>query len=179
MRDAEPVARLARCDDRLRGAARALRARPSRIEPQTERHADRVRQRAQQRDGAVDAAAHRDGGASRRTLRAEDGTERVRERVDGERLAGHCCGLEQRQSGEGPVEPGRIRLDDAVAVDDDANRGPLGVASRVSEALRHEKLGPDLGNLSKQVGTLPPRRRTRVPFMVLLVHHSARTQDTA
>src|SRR5579862_6579919 len=39
-----------------------------------------------------------------------------------------------------------------------------------------EEVGPDLGNLSKQVGTLPPRRRTRVPFMVLLVHHSARTR---
>ena len=133
------MARLARCDDRLRRAARALRTRPRRIEPQTERHADGVRQRAQQRDGAVDAAAHRDRGASRRTLRAEDGTERVRERVDGERLARHGRGLEQRQAGEGPVEPGRIRLHDSVAVDGEPNRGPLPVAGGVSEALGHEK----------------------------------------
>ena len=55
---------------------------------------------AQQRDGAVDAAAHRDGDALGMRLRAEDLRERVRERVDGQRLAADRRSLEQRQ----PVE---------------------------------------------------------------------------
>ena len=198
VRDAEPVARLARGDDGLGRTARALRVRAGGIEPEAQRHADRVRQRAQKRNGAVDTAAHRNGRASRLRLRAEDRTERIRERIRRERVARNRSGLEQRE----PLEPGHVGLDDAVAVDDDANSSPLAVARRVSETLdesrpyqvpdfrplravlerpvpgtgEHKKLGPDLGNLSKQVGTLPPRRRTRVPFMVLLVHHSARTQ---
>ena len=135
VRHAEPVARLACRDHALGRAARALGVGPGRVEPEPQRHADRVRQRAQQRDGAVDAAAHRDGDASGRRLGAEDRPERVCERVDGERLAADRRRLEQRQSREVAVEPRRVRLDDPVAVDAQADGGPLAAAARVSEDL--------------------------------------------
>src|SRR5262249_35828883 len=97
MREPEPVGRLTGRDDRLGRAARALGVRAVRIEPEPERDADRVASGAQQRDRAVDASAHRDGNAARAGLGAEDGTERVREGVDGERLAADRSRLEQRE----------------------------------------------------------------------------------
>ena len=203
VRDAETMACLACGDHGLGRAARTLGVGPVGIEPEAKRHADRVRQRAQERDRAVDAAAHRHRRPARLRLGAEDRPERIGERVDRERLAGDRRGLEQRQAGERPVEPRCVRLDDAVAVDEEPNRSPLAVAGGVSECFHvhartryqtfapcarcangrylvreNNRVGPDLGNLSKQVGALPPRRRTRAPFMVLLVHHSARTHHT-
>ena len=71
----------------------------------------------QQRDGAVDAAAHRDRDALRMRVGAEDLRECVRERVDRERLAADGRSLEQRQSLEPALEPGSVRRDDAIAVD--------------------------------------------------------------
>ena len=71
MRQAERVAGLARGDHRLRRAAGALGVRPGRVEPEPQRDADRVRPGAEERDGAVDAAAHRDGDPPRRGLGAE------------------------------------------------------------------------------------------------------------
>ncbi len=137
MRDAEPVARLAGGDDAVGRAARALGVRPLGIEPEPESHANRIRQRAQQRDGAVDASAHRDGGAGRRRHRAENRPERVRERVDRQCLAADRRRLEQRQSREVALEPRRVGLDDRVAVDAEPHRGPLTAATGVSEALDH------------------------------------------
>ena len=55
--------------------------------------------------------------------------ERVRERVDGERLAGHGGGLEQRQPGERPGQAGRVGLDDPVAVDDAGGRSAHSLAA--------------------------------------------------
>src|SRR5439155_10784131 len=63
--------------------------------------------------------------------------ERVRERVGGERLARHGCGLEQRESFERPFEAGRIRRDDAIAVDAQADERPVPVTRRVSDDLDH------------------------------------------
>ena len=69
VREPERVAGLARGDHRFRGAARPLRVGAGGIEPEPERDADRVRPRAQERDRAVDAAAHRDGDPLRVGLR--------------------------------------------------------------------------------------------------------------
>ena len=137
MRDAEPVARLARGDHALGRAAGALGVGPVRIEPEPQRHADRVRQRAQERDRAVDAAAHRHRDAAGRRRGPEDRPERVRERVDRERLAADRRRLEQRQTGEVALEPGRVRLDDPVAVHEQPDGGPVAAAARVSEDLVH------------------------------------------
>ena len=76
-------------------------------------------------------------------LGAEDRADRVRERVDRERLAADRRRLEQRQPGERPLEPGRVRLDDAVAVDAQAHGRPVAVARRVSEGSRSCGHGSD------------------------------------
>ena len=94
------MARLAGGDHGVRRAARPLGARAGRVEPEAQRDADRVRGRTQERDGAVDAAAHRDRDAARRRRCREHRRDRVRERVGGERLAGHGRGLEQREADE-------------------------------------------------------------------------------
>ena len=55
------MAGLTRGDHRIGRAAGPLGARASRVEPEAQRDADRVRGGPQERNGAVDAAAHRDG----------------------------------------------------------------------------------------------------------------------
>ena len=137
MRHAESMARLARRDHALGRAAGALGIRAGRIEPEAKSHAHRVRQRAEQRDGTVDAAAHRNSHASGRRLGAEDRPERVRERVDGERLASDRRCLEKRQSSEVAVESWCVRLDNPIAVDAQPDGRPLAGAARVSEDLLH------------------------------------------
>ena len=64
------MAGLARGDHGVGRAARALGARAGRVEPEAQRDADRVRSGAEERDGAVDAAAHRDRDPARRRGRA-------------------------------------------------------------------------------------------------------------
>src|SRR5205814_1546043 len=70
-------------------------------------------------------------------LAAENRPERVRERVDRERLPGDRGRLEQRDAGKRAVQPGCIRFDDPVAVDAQTSGGPFAVAARVSERLGH------------------------------------------
>ena len=137
MRYLEPVTRLPRRDHALGRAAGALGIRPVRIEPEPQRHADRVRQRAEECDRAVHAAAHRHCDTSRRGRCAEDGAERVRKRVHREGLAADGRRLEQRQAGDVALETGRVRLDDSVAVHVQPDCGPLAVAAGVSEDLVH------------------------------------------
>src|SRR5579862_2547750 len=138
VRQAEAVARLARGDDRLGRAARALCVAAGGIEPQAERHADGVGERTEERDGAVHAAAHRHGGAAWLRVRAEDPADGVRECVGDERLAWNGGRLEQRE----PRELRPVRVDDAVAVDDEANARPLPVAGGVSVDVDHGRGGP-------------------------------------
>jgi hypothetical protein len=64
---------------------------------------------AQQRNGAVDSAAHRDRDASRTRTGHEDVPDRGCERLDGERLPTDRGSLEQGQTDERPTEPRRIR----------------------------------------------------------------------
>ena len=121
--------------DRSGRAARALRARPAGVEPESKGDADGGGRGAKQRNGAVDAAAHRHGDATRPRRRLEDLGECVRERVDGEGLARDGGGFEQRQPVEGAVQTGCLGLDDPIAVDDQANACPLAPAGGVAEDL--------------------------------------------
>ena len=92
----------------------------------------------QQRDGAVHAAAHRDGDPLGVALGDEDLPERRGERLDRQRLARHAGGLEQRQPRERPLEPLGIALHDSIAIDGEPNPGPPAVLRCVSEDLpRH------------------------------------------
>ena len=137
VRQTEAVTGLPGGDHGVGGAAGPLGARPLRIEPEAQRHADRLGQCPQQRDGAVDAAAHRHGRAPRARRRPEDRPDRVRERVDCERLAAHRGGLEQGQACKPSVELGRVGFDDVVAVDQQPYSRPLAAARRVAEDLEH------------------------------------------
>ena len=111
-------------------------SRPLGIEPEPERDADRVRPGAQERDRAVDAAAHRHRDPAGGGRCAEDRPERVRQRVDRERLAADRGGLEQRQARAGRASrPVGVGIDDPVAVDAQADECPGPVARRVTAYL--------------------------------------------
>ena len=84
VRDTETMAELPRRDHRLRRATGAIGIWSGRIEPQPQRDPDRIQAmipHLQQGDGAVDAAAHRDGDAPVRCGRADRRAERIRERI--------------------------------------------------------------------------------------------------
>ena len=93
------------------------------------------RARAQQRDGAVDAAAHRDRDALRVGRRSHRRRERVRERVDRQRLAADRRRLEERQPAQVLREAVGVGVDDAVAVDAQPDRRPLRAACGIAEEL--------------------------------------------
>ena len=137
VRQAEPVARLPRGDHRAGGAAGTLTVGPGGIHPEPQRHTQRAWSGAQERNGAVDAAAHRDGDPVGVRVRPEDRPERVGERVDRERLAADGRGLEQRQAGERTVETGRVRLDDPVVLDRQTNERELRASRGVTENFDH------------------------------------------
>jgi hypothetical protein len=148
VRETELVAGPAGGEDGLGGAAGALRVRPLGIEPQAERHADRVRAGPQQCDGAVDAAAHRDRDALRVARRAEDRADRVREPVDGELVAADRRRFQQGQALERALEPIGVGADDAIPLDAETDEAPLGSPGGVSDDLDHgaklagEHMGP-------------------------------------
>ena len=129
MRETERVTGRARCRNRRGRAAGALGVGRGGILPEAERHPDGTAPRAEQRHGAVDAAAHRDGDAGRGRLCPEHLRERARERLDGERLTADGSGFEERQADDGALEPGCIRGGDPLPVDRESDRGP-GIASR-------------------------------------------------
>ena len=118
----EPMAGLAGGDHRIGRAAGSLGARAGRVEPQAERDADRVRSGAQERDCAVDAAAHRDRDPAWTAGGREDRRNRVCERVGGESLAGDAGGLDQGQAVERPLEARSVGLDDPIPVDEKPDR---------------------------------------------------------
>ena len=63
--------------------------------------------------------------------------QRVREGVDGERLAADRRSLEQCQPDERPLEPVRIRVDDPVALDAEAHQRKVAPARGIAEQLQH------------------------------------------
>jgi hypothetical protein len=129
------VAGLPGRQDRLGRAAGALGIGAVRVEPQAERDADRLRPRAQERNGAVDAAAHGHGDPGRTYGRLQDRTQRVRERVHGERLARDRRRLEQGQTAQRAVEPVRVGVDNAVPLNRQPDDRPGTGARRVSDDL--------------------------------------------
>ena len=161
VRDAERMAGLTRGDHRLRRAAGALGVRPGGIEPEPQRDPDRLRPRPQQRDRAVDAAAHRDRDPARVGLGTEDLAERVRERVGGEGLTRDRGGLEQREPVERALEPGRVGGDDPVAVDREPHERELFAACGVSEHLEHV-VQPSGGSVDSPRSTLCVALRVNV-----------------
>ena len=67
----------------------------------------------------------------------EDRPDRVRERVDGERLAADGGRFEQRQADERAVEAVGVGLDDSVAVEREPNESPVAPRECVSGHLDH------------------------------------------
>ena len=129
------VAQRARRDHGGRRAACALGVGAVRIEPEAQRDADGARSRAKQGDGAVHAATHRDRDSGRIGDGLHRRSERVRERVDGQGLAADRSRLEQCQPTQVLREPVGIRIDDAVTVDAQSDRRPLGAACGIAEEL--------------------------------------------
>jgi hypothetical protein len=109
-------------------AAGTVDIRRLRIDPEPERDADRLLAGAQERNRAVDTAAHRDRDALGVRGGAEDRPECVRERVDRELVASDRRRLEQGQPLERPVEPLGVGADDPVTVDREPNQAPLAAA---------------------------------------------------
>ena len=66
---------------------------------------------------------------------AEDGRDRVRERIRRKRLAGDGCGLEQGQPGQAAAKPRRVCLDDPLAVEKQADDGVVLAAGGVADQL--------------------------------------------
>ena len=94
--------------------------------------------RLQERDRAVDAAAHRDRDSPWIGSGTHRRPERVRERVDRQRLAADRSRLEQRQAAQVLGDAGRICVDDPVAVDAQAHEREV-VAARgipISSTMR-------------------------------------------
>ena len=137
VRQAALVAGRARCNHGAGRAAGALAVGPCRIHPEPQRDAERMTSRPQESDRAVDAAAHRDCDAIGMRLRAKDLCERIRERVDGKRLAADRRSLDQRQSFNVARESRRVGGDDAVALDVEAREREFVAARRVSDDLDH------------------------------------------
>ena len=187
VRETEPVTRLARRDHGLRRAAGTLRRGRFGIDPEPERDPDRRGAGPQQSHRAVHAAAHRDGDPLGIRLGAEDRPDRVRERVDDESLAGDRGRFEQRQADERGFQPVRVRVDDPVAVEDEANDRPVATASCVSGHFDHRRSGyPSRVIVPHPADDAPPRcepgrarwvpcplgltpSRTRAPCAVMLV----------
>ena len=131
------MAGLAGGDHGVGRAAGPLRVRRLRVDPEPERDADRVRGRAEQGDGAVDAAAHRYGRAPGTGGGLEHLADRAGERVGGERLPGTAADSSSVSPGERLLEPGRVRVDDPVAVDPKPDERNLAIPRRIPDNLDH------------------------------------------
>jgi hypothetical protein len=137
VRDPESVAGRACSDHGLGGAAGALDVAPLRVDPQAQSHTDGPWAGAEQRDCAVDAAAHCDRDPVWVPTGLEDRPNRRSERVHGELVAADCRCFEQRQAVERAVESFRLRGNDPVAVDTQPDEPPLPVSRRISNHLNH------------------------------------------
>jgi hypothetical protein len=137
VRDPEAVAGRARGDHGLGRAAGSVGVGALRVEPEPQRHADRVRARPEERHSAVDAAAHRDRDASRLWSGPEGLPECVRERVHRELLAADGRRFQQRQAVEWPLESLGLSTDDSLALDGQAHERPAAVARGIADGFDH------------------------------------------
>ena len=162
MRQAERVAGLARGDHGLGRAAGALGVGPLRVEPEPQRDADRVGPGAQQRDRAVDAAAHRDGDAARRAARRgrpARARSRARPRRASRRRPRPPRAASARASGRS--SPSRVGARRSGRRRPQPDERPAPVARRVSDDLDHR------GQASvptRNGGTESPRSISSLPM---------------
>ena len=177
MRQAEAVAGRARGQHGLGRAAGALGIGAVRVEPEAQRRADGLEARladAEERDRAVDAAAHRDHDPVLLGGRRDDLRERLVQRVAGERWRCDRGGLERRQAGKRgeklvdarAFSPGLV---DAPLVDPQPDPGEVAVTCSCSGGLHRARVAARFGprvhhravsasyvrNLASQVGALP------------------------
>ena len=137
MRQPALVARAPRREDGLGRAARALDVRPLRVDPEAEGHADCLRPGGEERHRRVDAAAHRDRDPTGVGSRPHDRADRVRKRVDRERVAADRGRFEQRQAAQVLRHAVRVGVDDPVTVHAKPDERELVPARRVSDQLAH------------------------------------------
>jgi hypothetical protein len=69
--------------------------------------------------------------------RLKDRPDRVRKRVDRQRLATNGSSLDQRQANQRTVEPSRVRLDDPIAINRKPNKSEFSPASRITNNANH------------------------------------------
>ena len=119
--------------------------------------------RAHERNGAVDAAAHRHRDAAGIRLRTKHLAERVGEGVRGKRLARHGRSLEQGQAGERALEPVCVCVDDPVSLYRQPDERYLAVARRIPNDLDHELR---LAACSATRNILPRVTKEHSPFPV-------------
>jgi hypothetical protein len=135
--DAEGVARRTGCENRIGRATGALRVGPVGIQPEPQRDADGVRQGLEQRNGAVDTAAHSNRDAPGRTLRPKHGSDRIGKRVNGKRLTPDRRSLEQRQPDQRTLKPRSISLDNAITVESKAHEREVSASRGISNQFKH------------------------------------------
>ena len=119
------VAEPPRGEHRRGRAARALGLGRLRVDPEAERHAERLRPGAQQRHGAVDAAAHRDrDAAAARRRRETPARSRPRARRSRDRRRARRPPRAGYRPREVLGEPLGVGVDDPLAVDPQPDRWP-------------------------------------------------------
>jgi len=138
MGHAERVTRGARSKDSIGRAAGTLGVGPVRIEPEPQSDADRIRQRLEQCDCAVDTAAHRNGNAPRQPRSAKNRPDRVGKRIDRKRLPTNRSSLQQSQSNERTIEPGSVSLNNALAIELKPHEREFVTTRRITNKLNHE-----------------------------------------
>jgi len=131
------VARRTGSENGIGRATGALRVGPIGIEPEPQRDADGVRQGLEQRNGAVDTAAHSNGNATGRTRSPKHRPDRIRERINSECLPTNGSSLEQSQPNKRTLQARSISLDDALTVERKAHERKVSTPSRISNELQH------------------------------------------
>jgi hypothetical protein len=94
--------------------------------------------------------------------RAKCWPDRVRKRVSRKRLPSDRSRLEQRQSNKLPIEPFRIRLDDAAAVEGEPDERVLRPASGISKKLHQGIQASDIRARSPRHKNVMARAARRV-----------------
>ena len=138
MGHAERVAGRASSEDSVGRAASTLSVRPLGIKPEPQSDTDCIRQRPEERDCAVDTAAHRNGNATGHPRSAKNRPDCIGERISGERLPTNGSSLEQSQPNERTIEPGSISLNNALAIKDKPHERKIGTTRRITNELNHE-----------------------------------------
>jgi len=148
--------------DHVRASSRRASSLGSRIEPEPQSHADPRRGRARRSaDGAVDAAADRDGGCARpsESARKAGAEMRIGERIGGKRSQTPRRGPRAGQP-RGRAEPRRVASTIAVAVPRGPGGGPIRRPCGVSESSRSLGTNGNGGQRGRGLAGPPPEIST-------------------